>query len=77
VPEVEDPGDYPSVSDSMRRFIIDRHHQAINGIYLDQSIRKIWLKQLFRQRWSKRFDIHGDQPVWANEAPWMASFKGD
>jgi len=77
VPEVADPGNFPSVSDSMRRFIINRHHQSINGIYLDQSVRKIWLKQLFRQRWSKRFDINGAQPAWASEAPWMASFKGD
>jgi len=77
VPNVENPGDYPAVADSMRRFIINRHHQAINGIYLDQSINKIWLKQLFRQRWSRRFQVNGDQPYWAVEAPWMASFKGD
>ena len=77
VPDTEDPGDYPSVSDSMRRFVINRHHQAINGVYLDQSIRKIWLKQLFRQKWSKRYNVNGDPPVWEIEAPWMASFKGD
>ncbi|HUV65351.1 MAG TPA: type II secretion system protein [Sedimentisphaerales bacterium] len=77
VPKVENPGDYPSVYDSMRRFIINRHYQAINGIYLDQSVNKIWLKQLFRQKWSKRFNVNGDQPYWAAEAPWMAHFKGD
>jgi prepilin-type N-terminal cleavage/methylation domain-containing protein len=77
VPQIENPGDFPSVADSMCRFIINRHHQAINGIYLDQSVKKIWLKQLFRQKWSKRFNPNGDQPYWAGEAPWMASFKGD
>jgi prepilin-type N-terminal cleavage/methylation domain-containing protein len=64
-------------SDSMHRFCMDRHHQAINAVYLDYSVRKIWLKALWRQRWSKRFNVNRAAPDWAGEAPWMAHFKDD
>jgi prepilin-type N-terminal cleavage/methylation domain-containing protein len=58
-------------TDSMGRFCINRHSQAINGAFLDFSVRKIWLKSLWRQKWSKRFDtsIAVDWP------DWMSSFK--
>jgi prepilin-type N-terminal cleavage/methylation domain-containing protein len=62
-------------ADSMQRFCIDRHQQAINGIFLDFSVSKIWLKQLWRLRWNKRFDINAPQPHWETEAPWMKDFK--
>jgi len=62
---------------SMHRFVMDRHSQAINAVYLDYSVRKVWLKSLWRQKWSKRFGINELQPVWESEAPWMAHFKGD
>jgi len=62
-------------ADSMHRFTMDRHHQAINGIYLDYSVSRIWLKSLWRQRWSKRFDVTAPPPNWEVEAPWMAHFK--
>jgi len=74
------PSSYPDEhwsgdNDSMHRFLMDRHQQGINGVYLDYSVRKIWLKSLWRQRWSKRFDINGPQPDWGTAAPWMAHFK--
>jgi len=62
-------------ADSMDRFCIDRHQQAINGIFLDYSVSKIWLKQLWRLKWSKRFNINAPLPVWETEAPWMKDFK--
>jgi hypothetical protein len=61
----------------MHRFVMDRHHQAINGIYLDYHVEKIWLKSLWSQKWSKRFEVNAPKPDWATEAPWMAHFKGD
>ncbi|MCL5281325.1 MAG: type II secretion system GspH family protein [Planctomycetes bacterium] len=63
--------------DSMNRFCINRHQQAINGVYLDYHVDKIWLKQLWHVRWSKRFDTNKPGPNWATQAPWMISFKGD
>jgi len=59
----------------MQRFCIDRHQQAINGVFLDYSVSKVWLKQLWRLRWSKAFDINAPLPHWASEAPWMKDFK--
>ena len=62
--------------DSMHRFCIDRHNQAINSVYLDYSVKKIWLKSLWRQKWSKGFRVNDFLPMWESEAPWMAHFKG-
>ena len=62
--------------DSMNRFCIDRHQQAINGVFLDYSAGKIWLKSLWRLKWAKNFDLAAPLPNWQTEAPWMASFKG-
>jgi prepilin-type N-terminal cleavage/methylation domain-containing protein len=61
---------------AMGRFCINRHQQAINGVYLDYHVDKIWLKSLWRQKWSKRFNTNVEHD-WATEAPWMAGFKGD
>jgi hypothetical protein len=59
----------------MNRFCINRHHQGINGIFLDYSARKIWLKQLWRVKWAKNFSITAPLPDWQTVAPWMAGFK--
>lgn len=60
-------------TDSMNRFCINRHAQAINGVFMDYSVRKIWLKELWRLKWSKRYNtrVEVDWPAW------MAGFKGD
>jgi len=68
---------YPGDDNAMNRFCINRHQQAINGVYLDYHVEKIWLKSLWHQRWSKRFDVSSPSPDWSTEAPWMAHFKGD
>jgi prepilin-type N-terminal cleavage/methylation domain-containing protein len=67
----------PSDEDAMNRFCINRHQQAINGVYLDFHVDRIWLKDLWHQKWSKRFDTHLPGPDWASEAAWMAGFKGN
>ena len=54
--------------DVMQRFCLNRHQQAINGIFLDYSVSKIGLKQLWRLKWSRGFDINADPPVWPD---WM------
>ncbi len=60
-------------TDSMGRFCINRHSGAINGAFLDFSVRKIWLKELWRLKWSKRFDT-STIIEWPD---WMARYKGD
>ncbi len=77
-PRTENPADWWTGDDNaMNRFCINRHQQAINGVYLDYHVGRIWLKALWRQRWSQRFDVNYPQPNWATQAPWMASFKED
>jgi prepilin-type N-terminal cleavage/methylation domain-containing protein len=58
--------------DAMNRFCINRHQGAINGIFLDYSIRKIGLKQLWKLKWSKRFNTNAPAPAWP---AWMRSLK--
>jgi hypothetical protein len=64
-------------ADSMNRFCINRHQQAINAVYLDYHVDKVWLKSLWRQRWHKDFNMNAPERDWAVEAPWMAHFKGE
>jgi prepilin-type N-terminal cleavage/methylation domain-containing protein len=68
---------YPGDDNAMNRFCLNRHQQAINGVFLDYHVEKIWLKSMWRLKWSKRFDINSPPPNWITEAPWMAHFKGD
>lgn len=56
----------------MQRICIDRHNQAINMIFIDQSISKVPLKRLYRFKWSRAFDSHAPEPYWP---PWMDNFK--
>ncbi len=67
----------PGDENAMNRFCVNRHQQAINGVYLDYHVDKIWLKALWNRKWSKRFDLNGPMPNWETEAPWMAHFKDD
>jgi prepilin-type N-terminal cleavage/methylation domain-containing protein len=67
----------PGDENAMNRFCINRHQQAINGVYLDYHVDKIWLKSLWRLKWSKRFGANSPPPDWITEAPWMAAFKGN
>jgi prepilin-type N-terminal cleavage/methylation domain-containing protein len=61
----------PGDTDSINRFCLNRHEQAINGVFLDGGIKKIGLKGLWRIKWSKRFDTTL-QPAWPQ---WMAQMK--
>ena len=35
------------------RWLVDRHHMAINMVFLDWSVRKVGLKQLWQLRWNR------------------------
>ncbi len=76
-PPSEEGEHWSGDADSMQRFVMDRHSQAINAVYMDYSVRKVWLKSLWRQKWSKRFSLNEPLPVWESEAPWMSHFKGE
>jgi hypothetical protein len=65
-------------------FCLYRHNAAINGAFLDFSVRKIWLKQLWLLRWHRLFRMNGSWTTaggvtrsdWANHGTgWMKDFK--
>jgi prepilin-type N-terminal cleavage/methylation domain-containing protein len=74
-PPVGDGREYRRGGDgeAMNRFCINRHQQAINGLFLDYTVRKIWLKELWRLKWHKKFKTDATV-AWPT---WMASFKED
>jgi prepilin-type N-terminal cleavage/methylation domain-containing protein len=45
--------------DSMQRFCINRHQQAINGIFLDYSARPMGLKELWTLKWHRSYNRAG------------------
>jgi len=64
-------------SNEMKRYCLNRHGGAINGVFLDLSVKKIPLKCLWRLKWHRNFDKNGqwtprgkvqvqpgDWPVW-------------
>jgi len=66
--------------DSMNRFCINRHQQAINGIFLDYSARPIGLKELWTLKWHRTFNRDGPYTRSGGVLPddwpeWMRSFK--
>jgi len=46
-------------SDEMRRVCLNRHSGAVNGAFLDWSIRRIDLKELWTLKWHRNFEING------------------
>ena len=74
-PPQEDGG-----GDRMRKFCINRHNGAINGVFLDGAAKKIALKQLWTLKWHRRFDNRNNsyaKPSSASWPGWMASFANE
>jgi prepilin-type N-terminal cleavage/methylation domain-containing protein len=66
--------------DQIRRFCIDRHNEAINGLFLNLAVRKIGLKELWTLKWHRTYNrddpwttAGGVQP--SDWPQWMRSFK--
>ena len=59
-------------TNSMNRFCMDRHAGAINGVYMDYTVRKIGLKSLWTQRWSRIYRTTAALPQWPD---WMQKFS--
>jgi len=64
----------------IRNFCFNRHHGAVNGVFLDFSARKIGLKELWLLRWHRTWyedlEAAGGLPVEFNDPNhWMYNFK--
>jgi prepilin-type N-terminal cleavage/methylation domain-containing protein len=62
----------------LNMFLMDRHGLAVNGMFLDWSVRKVGLKELYTLKWASDFDRAGpwtkaggvqpdDWPKWMKE----------
>jgi prepilin-type N-terminal cleavage/methylation domain-containing protein/prepilin-type processing-associated H-X9-DG protein len=80
-PRGEPPAYDGDVGDpDMKTLCLDRHSGAINGLFMDWSVRAVGLKELWTLKWHKRFDTAGP---WTQAGgveaedwpPWMRSFK--
>ena len=61
-------------TDQMRRYTVNRHNGAVNGLFMNFSVRKIPLKCLWKLKWHQKYDINAELPDWETEAPWMKKF---
>jgi hypothetical protein len=73
-------GQWDIAADQMRRYCLDRHNMAINGVFLDLTVRRIQLKELWTLQWHRTFPPNGpwtkagkvmpeDWPAWLRPAP--------
>jgi len=55
-PAYEDDISSGPTSPNMKFFCINRHNGAVNGLFLDWSVRKVGLKELWTLKWDEKFD---------------------
>jgi hypothetical protein len=58
----------------MGLFCLPRHNRAINGAFLDRSVRRIELKELWLLRWNRLYDVSQarlNEPDWTTGTGWM------
>lgn len=60
----------------MRRFCVNRHNEAMNGVFVDFSVRKIGLKGLWKLKWHRDYDVAAPSPTtWDDPSHWMYGMK--
>jgi prepilin-type N-terminal cleavage/methylation domain-containing protein len=82
-PDYEDACTHENVNEmpyNMVCFVMNRHHGAINGLFMDWSVRKVGLKEPWTLKWCPDFDTAGPwtqaggvQPE--NWPAWMRKYK--
>ena len=63
----------------IRYVCLNRHNGAVNGVFLDFSVRKIGLKELWLLEWHRGWTEHlrevGLPTAWGDPEHWMYNFK--
>ncbi|MHC4068138.1 MAG: type II secretion system protein [Planctomycetota bacterium] len=86
---VDEPPEYPGQYDggsgcwgdnAMKIFCIDRHSGAIDGLFVDSSVRKIGLKELWTLKWHRGFKLDNAWTTLGGVTPqnwpeWMRNFR--
>lgn len=57
-----------SPGNQMKRFCLDRHQGAVQGVFADLSVQKVKLKQLWDIRWYRAYPKDYAEPEWPD---WM------
>ncbi len=84
---IEEPPEYETYLEpwnQLTRFCVNRHRGAVNGLFVDFSVRRVGLKELWKLKWHRSFDtsnswtITGNggsraacAAVWDYRSPWM------
>jgi len=55
----------------MKRFCLNRHNKAINGCFLDYSVKRIPLKCLWKFKWNRGYNTNYGSPDWP---AWMEKY---
>ncbi len=69
-PEFEGEMTDDNIND-MKRFCLNRHNKAINGSFLDLSVRRIPLKCLWKFKWNRGYNTNYFSPYWP---AWMEKY---
>jgi prepilin-type N-terminal cleavage/methylation domain-containing protein len=73
-------GEWNITDQQMTRYCLDRHNMAINGVFLDLSVRRIHLKGLWTLKWHRNFAPNGPWTVAGEVLPedwpeWMRTAR--
>ncbi|MBA7652168.1 hypothetical protein ES703_59998 [subsurface metagenome] len=55
----------------MKRFCLNRHNKAINGCFMDFSVKRIPLKCLWKFKWNRGYKTNYGSPFWPT---WMEKY---
>ena len=74
------PSQENSFGSHMALFCLNRHHGAVNGLFMDWSVRRVDLKELWALKWHPLYDTAGPWTKAGGVQPsdwpqWMRNFK--
>jgi len=65
-------GEWLGARHEMKHFAIDRHAGGVNGLFMDDSVRKLRVRQLWELKWHREYDtnrVHYAPVTWWG--PWL------
>ena len=79
-PKDTPPSQENTFGSHMSLFCVNRHHRAVNGLFMDWSVRRVGLKELWTLNWHPLYDTTGPWTkaggIRSEDWPkWMRRFK--
>ncbi|UCG58922.1 MAG: prepilin-type N-terminal cleavage/methylation domain-containing protein [Phycisphaerales bacterium] len=77
-PQVD--GQWLNARHEMMHFCINRHHETVNHVFMDWSVREVGLKELWTLKWHRNYPMDGPWTMAGGATPgdwpeWMRNFK--